>query len=220
MTDVPCLVKYENYSRTWMKKKRWGPMNVWTHLQLEKTTVMARALDDGHAGVLFADADIAWLAPMAPVGLGVVGVSPCLCAKKVEDTYGRFNGGHVFAREKRVLDRWRDASGRSRYMEQAALEEVYDVFSDEGAFLLDARSNVEWLNVLARVPRSSAPVERRARTPWRAIESPPSERCHSSLENGTESEWDREVVSRQGLEGGVGPGLSWTEVDRSRLKRE
>ena len=25
-TAVPCLVKYENYSRVWMKKKRWGSM--------------------------------------------------------------------------------------------------------------------------------------------------------------------------------------------------
>ncbi|KAH8053696.1 hypothetical protein JL720_14656 [Aureococcus anophagefferens] len=102
-TAVPCLVKYENYSRVWMKKKRWGPMSVWTHLQLEKTTVMARA------------------------------------------TYGAYNGGHVFARTTGVLDLWRSATSRSRYMEQAALEEVYA--ETAGAFLWDAR--VEWLNVVA-----------------------------------------------------------------------
>ncbi|EGB07021.1 hypothetical protein AURANDRAFT_65256 [Aureococcus anophagefferens] len=146
-TAVPCLVKYENYSRVWMKKKRWGPMNVWTHLQLEKTTVMARALDDGAPGVLFADADVAWLAPLPPAGAGAVGVSPCLCRDRVEATYGAYNGGHVFARTTGVLDLWRSATSRSRYMEQAALEEVYA--ETAGAFLWDARANVEWLNVVA-----------------------------------------------------------------------
>ncbi|KAH8068548.1 hypothetical protein JL721_6694 [Aureococcus anophagefferens] len=146
-TAVPCLVKYENYSRVWMKKKRWGPMNVWTHLQLEKTTVMARALDDGAPGVLFADADVAWLAPLPPAGAGAVGVSPCLCSDRVEATYGAYNGGHVFARTTGVLDLWRSATSRSRYMEQAALEEVYA--ETAGAFLWDARANVEWLNVVA-----------------------------------------------------------------------
>ncbi|KAH8057549.1 hypothetical protein JL722_6630 [Aureococcus anophagefferens] len=123
-TAVPCLVKYENYSRVWMKKKRWGPMNVWRTCSSRRRRSW-RALDDGAPGVLFADADVAWLAPLPPAGAGAVGVSPCLCRDRVEATYGAYNGGHVFARTTGVLDLWRSATSRSRYMEQAALEEVY-----------------------------------------------------------------------------------------------
>ncbi|KAH8051162.1 hypothetical protein JL722_10859 [Aureococcus anophagefferens] len=106
-----------------------------------------RALDDGAPGVLFADADVAWLAPLPPAGAGAVGVSPCLCATASRRPHGAYNGGHVFARTTGVLDLWRSATSRSRYMEQAALEEVYA--ETAGAFLWDARANVEWLNVVA-----------------------------------------------------------------------
>ena len=147
VVDTPCLARYEAFSRNWMKRQRWGELTVWTHLQLEKTTVMARALDDGWSGVLYADCDVVWLAPLPPVGPGVLGVSPCLCAPRVEARYGKYNGGHVFARSREVLAVWRNATRRSRYFEQAALETVRTVFK-ESAFDLDRRANVEWLNLL------------------------------------------------------------------------
>ena len=69
VSDVPCLTKYETYSRDWMKHKRWGGVRVWTRLQLEKTTVMAAALA-APAGVLFADAGLVWRAPLPRLGAG------------------------------------------------------------------------------------------------------------------------------------------------------
>jgi len=145
--DTPCLARYEAFSRNRMKQQRWGDLTIWTHLQLEKTTIMARALDDGWAGVLYADCDVVWLAPLPPVGPGVLGVSPCLCAPRVEVKYGKYNGGHVFVRRREVLAVWRNATRRSRYFEQAALETIRAVFK-ESAFDLDRRANVEWLNLL------------------------------------------------------------------------
>ena len=116
---TPCLVRYEAYDRNWMKHNRWGGLTVWTHLQLEKTTIMARAFDDGWTGVLYADCDVAWLAPLPSIGAGVVGLSPCLCAPRIEARYGKYNGGHVFARSRDVLDVWRNATPRSRYFRRA-----------------------------------------------------------------------------------------------------
>lgn len=131
---VPCLDKYSAENRDQLKRRRarrgnaTGEDSAWLDLQLEKVTVMRVALGAGHGGVLFADADVIWLARQPAMGPEVLGVSPCLCNRHTERRYGRFNGGMVFARDEAVLDLWERASRKSRYYEQAAIEDLVAAF--------------------------------------------------------------------------------------------
>ncbi|KAH8073369.1 voltage-gated potassium channel [Aureococcus anophagefferens] len=162
MASAPSLPELELFVRTLARFDGSRPLYVavdaaagaWLRAQtfmaavalgLEKTTVMEAALDAGHAGVLFADADVIWLSPLPAMGPEALGVSRCLCSKHTERRYGRYNGGMVFARNASVLDVWRRASVGSRYYEQSALE---DVVRAVPSFLLPREADVAALYLL------------------------------------------------------------------------
>ena len=71
------LEKYGPRGRDGLKRqKHRNATDPWLALQLEKTTVMEAALDAGHAGVLFADADVIWLSPLPAMGPEATGPAP------------------------------------------------------------------------------------------------------------------------------------------------
>jgi hypothetical protein len=76
-------------------------------------------------GVLFCDADICFLGPLPQIpSAATVALSPHFIRAMDEARFGRYNGGYLWLRDVTYLTDWREACSRSRYFEQAALEEV------------------------------------------------------------------------------------------------
>ena len=131
--------------------------DLWTEFMCEKIAVMRWAMDENPGrGVWFLDADISLLAPLPEIPAGVdVALSPHYIRKADEAKYGRYNGGLVWCAAPRLLDVWAAASHRSRYHEQAALEQVAS--AAERLHELPIQINFSWWRV-AQAEASAAAV--------------------------------------------------------------
>lgn len=56
----------------------------------------------------------------------ILGVSPHFISELDERLFGRYNGGMIFAAHPVVIWHWKAATPRSRYFDQASIEDVYD----------------------------------------------------------------------------------------------
>jgi len=92
---------------------------------LEWALSRAEADGDDDSGALFLDCDVTCLAPLPPVPVdAAVAVSPHGIRPLDEELFGRFNGGCFFVRDPGALYQWRRATHRSRYFDQASIEDV------------------------------------------------------------------------------------------------
>lgn len=114
--------------------------DLWTEFMCEKISVMRWALEE-QTGVWFCDADISLLEPLPTVQADLA-LSPHYIRKQDETRYGKYNGGLVWCKDPKLLDRWQEASKRSRFFEQAALEEVYKAALSK--FELPIQVNFSW----------------------------------------------------------------------------
>jgi hypothetical protein len=91
----------------------------------EKATVLEEALAMHPQGVWFQDADIVHLAPLPAIPEGAtVALSPHAIRPGDERLYGRYNAGYLWIKDPSLIIVWREAGARSRFFEQAALEDV------------------------------------------------------------------------------------------------
>lgn len=124
------LQKYSAMNRKTMSAKPadWPQLagrSLWDQFQLEKATVMRKALADGHPNVLFTDCDLVFFAPLQKLDItNEVILSPHYIKKSDTDKYGYYNGGWIWIRTATALDTWLSATLTSRFCEQAALEDV------------------------------------------------------------------------------------------------
>lgn len=124
------LQKYTAMNRKTMSAKPadWPQLagrSLWDQFQLEKATVMRKALTDGHPNVLFTDCDLVFFAPLQKLDTtNEVILSPHYIKKSDTDKYGYYNGGWMWIRTVAALDTWLSATLTSRFCEQAALEDV------------------------------------------------------------------------------------------------
>jgi hypothetical protein len=115
-----CLDKYGNSSRSELEKATSSSgMSQWTLLQLEKATVMSFALQRGHRGVLFCDADVLWTHALPAMVLGTpLGLSEHRTSADQRAAYGHYNGGMIYVSDGQVLEAWRRHTANSRFFEQ------------------------------------------------------------------------------------------------------
>ncbi len=125
----PCLSKYTGLTRADMEALDSSKYNsLWTEFMYEKAMVIRWAFSHPSAhtdGVWFNDADIVHTAalPLIPSGK-TIALSPHYIRAGDEARYGRYNGGYFWILDKALLDVWIDAAAKSRFYEQAALEDV------------------------------------------------------------------------------------------------
>jgi hypothetical protein len=126
---VPCLDQYGPIDRRAMEATKgvWFPSRH-CDFMMEKANVMQLALERGVASnVLFLDCDVVTLAPLPRLAADrsvVFGVSPHGIAAADEALWGRYNGGVVWTADPRLLFEWRRFTHRSRFHDQASLEDV------------------------------------------------------------------------------------------------
>ena len=76
-------------------------------------------------GAWFMDADISHLAPLPNIPKGTqLALSPHMIKPTDEEKFGKYNAGYMWFKDKSLLQHWRDAGHKSRFYEQAALEEL------------------------------------------------------------------------------------------------
>jgi len=137
------LDKYGNLSRSEMTQKpsSFPGLNLWTAFQLEKANIMETALRIGYLGVLFIDSDLFFVAPLPPMGLESLGVSPHRTNTHFNHKYGTYNGGLIFVRNITVLKLWRNLTVGSPYFEQWAIEPLAKQIPH---FIIDPSLNLGW----------------------------------------------------------------------------
>ena len=123
------LSKYAGLTRADMEARDSSKYNsLWTEFMYEKAEVIRWAFTQLSAatdGVWFNDADIVHTAPLPYIPEGkTVALSPHYIRVGDEARFGRYNGGYFWIQDPALLDVWIAAAPKSRFYEQAALEEV------------------------------------------------------------------------------------------------
>jgi hypothetical protein len=147
-----CLDKYEPLNRESMEEmpSKEGLSNCWHDFMQEKCKLMKWALEsveesEKERGVLFCDADIAWFGPLVQIPKGkTLALSPHMIRKYDEAKFGEFNGGFLWTNQRTIPDEWATASQRSRFYEQAALEELADLTLEKHLLRFDETVNYGW----------------------------------------------------------------------------
>lgn len=121
------LDKYTGLNRSDMEARGSSKFNsLWTEFMYEKAEVLKWAFaSSSTTGVWFNDADIVHTAPLPAIADGAtVALSPHSIRAGDEARYGKYNGGYFWIHDPALLDVWIAAAPKSRFYEQAALEEV------------------------------------------------------------------------------------------------
>lgn len=137
-----------------------GLRNFFHDFTIEKCDLMKWALEsipesEKERGVLFCDADIAWFGPLVQIPKGkTLALSPHMIRKRDEAKFGEFNAGFLWTNQLSMPEEWREASMRSRFFEQAALEELADLTFDKHLYRFDETVNYGWW----RMFQSDSPI--------------------------------------------------------------
>ena len=148
----PCLDIYGQLDRKKMERtpSTQGLSNQWHDFMQEKCVLLKWALEsleesDKERGVLFCDADIAWFGPLVKIPKGkTLALSPHMIRKRDEARFGEFNGGFLWTNQLTLPEEWAEASKRSRFYEQAALEELADLTLEKHFYRFDETVNYGW----------------------------------------------------------------------------
>ncbi len=156
------LEPYDALNRATMERmpSQKGLSNFFHDFTIEKCELMKWALEsipesEKERGVLFCDADIAWFGPLVQIPQGkTLALSPHMIRKRDEAKFGEFNAGFLWTNQMSMPDEWREASMRSRFFEQAALEELADLTLDKHLYRFDETVNYGWW----RMFQSDSPI--------------------------------------------------------------
>lgn len=127
-----------------------GLSNRWHDFMQEKCdclrwTLQELSEQERQNGVLFCDVDIIWTAPLFQIPLGkTLGLSQHMIRKKDEENFGEFNGGFMWTNHCTIPDEWEQASKRSRFYEQAALETLADNTNEDELIRFPETINYGW----------------------------------------------------------------------------
>lgn len=119
----------------------------WEDFMMEKCTAIDHAFGDPAAqnnGVLFCDADITFFAQLPNYSENVADlvVTPHYIKPADEKKFGIYNAGYVWTRNASMPQLWREAAKKSRYYDQAALEQV--VAKNEKVTETGVETNYGW----------------------------------------------------------------------------
>lgn len=146
------LEPYISLNRETMEQmpSQQGLSNFFHDFTIEKCGLMKWALEslsvsEKEQGVLFCDADICWMGPLVKIPKGkTLALSPHGIRKRDEAKFGEFNAGFLWTNQLTMPDEWLEASKRSRFFEQAALEELADLTLDKHLYRFDETVNYGW----------------------------------------------------------------------------
>lgn len=159
-----------------------GLSNRWHDFMQEKCDCLEWALQELSEqerpnGVLFCDVDIIWTAPLFEIPVGkTLGLSQHMIRKTDEEKFGEFNGGFMWTNHCTIPDEWEQASKRSRFYEQAALEELADNTSDDELFRFPETVNYGWWRMFQSDQSSSS-----KQLEWRIIPYKEGQQNHSGI---------------------------------------
>lgn len=140
---VPTLDEYTGLNRNQMESS-----GKWLEFMLRKCDGIDAAFANNHSNVLFVDSDMVFLSEIDFSDFGDdnlscdIGRSPHHIKLANEKQFGKYNGGMVWVNHQGFTDWWKFSSHtRSRYFEQAALEETDLHFS---SFDIPIQYNYGW----------------------------------------------------------------------------
>ena len=133
-----------NLNRYSGKNRQQMEMNgTWSDFQMVKSQIIQHCLEK-FPDVLFLDSDIFIINPIEipdDAHTYDIGLSPHYIKKSDTDKYGYYNGGVVWTNNKSLPSAWRDYTKRSRYFDQASLEDCARQFK---TFTFPEHYNVSW----------------------------------------------------------------------------
>jgi len=121
------LEKYGSVNRQHMERIPGSTYKTrWEDFMMEKTTIMDIAFKANNKSVFFMDCDICFMGPLPKVQdeTATLALSQHLIRPLDEMRYGVFNAGFLWTSDPKIPELWRQAATRSRYYDQAALEEL------------------------------------------------------------------------------------------------
>ena len=97
-------------------------------------------------GAWFMDADITHLAPLPDIPEDTtIALSPHYIREVDCKLYGKYNAGFFWVKDKSLIKTWRDAAEKSRFFEQAALEDVaIEAKAGKGLYEFPIQVNFGW----------------------------------------------------------------------------
>lgn len=118
------LDKYDGMNRQIMEKN-----GIWSDFQMSKANIIKYALENSN-DTLFLDSDIIITDPINDIdNTKEIGVSPQFISKKHIDITGFYNGGVLWTKNKNVPDYWIQYTKKSRYYDQASIEDLASKYS-------------------------------------------------------------------------------------------
>lgn len=142
--------KYKGKTRSDMEALSGNLYNsLFTDYTMEKAALLEwvfQSTNDAYKkGVWFLDADIVLFAPL-PIYTEpkTLGLSPHYIRPGDEKKFGHFNAGMIWIRNPSHIINWRKAARLSRFYEQAALEDVWNLCPEEQRLEMPPQMNVGW----------------------------------------------------------------------------
>ena len=140
------LEQYVMYTRKEMEHMPGNEFrSKWEDFMCEKMNLLDWAHETSEK-VLMCDADICFLGTLPKIPEHIqLGLSPHVIREADEEKFGKYNGGFVFSASKDIANIWRKATHTSRYFEQAALEDLTQVFV---TYEFPIQNNYGWWRLL------------------------------------------------------------------------
>jgi hypothetical protein len=138
------LESYASMNRQIMERTRGKRYKtLWEDFMMEKATVLEWAFKDGAKSAFFFDSDITFFSTLPEVPASAkLALSPHFIKPVDELRYGHYNAGFVWTSDPAMPEKWRSAAERSRYYDQAALEELR--FNEPTTYEFPVQVNYGW----------------------------------------------------------------------------
>jgi hypothetical protein len=138
---------------TGMNRQQMDKLNIWDKFQLEKANIIQHTLNY-EKDTMFLDSDILVLNPINCIDHSKdIGLSPHFIKKQNTDEVGYYNGGCVWTKNKGMPNLWVKYTQKSRYYEQAALEDLANYYKNS-IFKFGEEINVmPWRIILGYDPK-------------------------------------------------------------------
>jgi hypothetical protein len=176
------LEPYEGLTRPMMEKmeSKKGYQTLWHDFMLEKCSLLQWVFKNISAqnmqrGILFCDADICWFGPIPTIPAGKrIALSHHYIRKTDELKFGTYNGGFLWTNDAEMPTKWIEATKTSRFVEQAALEDLPLKYNEDQLFKFGQEVNYGWWRMFQS---DNSPQEKQAE--WTIKRDP--QQAHSGL---------------------------------------
>lgn len=118
----PTLTRY-----SLLKRKDMEKMGIWCDFQLNKMDIIKHAIEK-EGDTLYLDSDMIILDEINDIDKDKeLGLSPQFLKAHILEETGNYNGGMVWCNNVKIIDDWTFFTQNSRYYDQAALDDVYEI---------------------------------------------------------------------------------------------